>query len=209
MLHDDTDSHATAPIPMPYEGWLAWSSESRQSEWEDGFAIPFPPPTIRHAIARQLATIVLGPFASERQLGQVLHAPFEMRLPRSAREPDVLFVAAANLHRFTEERLAGPADLVVEVIDDHSVGRDRVRKFAEYAEAGVPEYWIGDPRPGRGTLDGFALGPSGYEPIPRDPDGWIPSRVVPGFRFDPAWFGGEEPNLLDALRSLLPERFGG
>lgn len=79
----------------------------------------------------------------------------------------------------------------------------------KYAAAGVREYWIGDPRPGRGTLDGFALGPAGFEPIIPAPDGRIPSRLLPGFRFDRAWFRERDPDLRAALRSVLPERFVG
>ena len=45
--------------------------------------------------------------------------------------------------------LDGPADLVIEVISDDSVTRDRVEKFDEYLEAGVREYWVIDPRPGQ------------------------------------------------------------
>ena len=86
---------------------------------------------------------------------------------------------------------------------------NRAKPAAEYAAAGVPEYWIADPRPGKGTLEGFALGPGGYAPIPPDPDGLLPSLVLPGFRFDPVWRGGGEPDLLAALRRVLPERFGG
>jgi Uma2 family endonuclease len=208
LRHDEMDSGTATPIPMSYEDWLAWSSESRQSEWEDGHALPFPPPTLTHARARHVVVLALGLFVEQGRFGLLLMAPVEMRLPRSAREPDILFVAAANRSRLTEVRLVGPADLVVEIVSDDSVGRDRVRKFAEYAENGVREHWIGDPRPGRGVLEGFALGAGGYESIPPDPAGWIPSRVVPGFRFDPTWFNGDEPDVLAALRAVLPERFG-
>jgi Uma2 family endonuclease len=194
---------------MTYPEWLAWASESRQSEWEDGWAIPFPPPTIRDARARPAVAVVLGCCVEERRLGTPIIAPFEMRPARSAREPDVVVVTAANLARLTEERLEGPADLIQEVVADDSEHRDMVTKFAEYADAGASEYWIGDPRPGRGTLDGFALGPAGYAPIRPDPGGRMPSLLLPGFRFDPARFRERAPDPQAALRSVLPERFVG
>ncbi len=208
LRHDDRDSRVTTPIQMTYPEWLARASESRQSEWEDGLAIPFPPLTPRHAQARQAVAMVLGVFVEEGRLGEMLFAPFEMRLARSAREPAVLFVTTADHTRLTEERLVGPADLVVEVVAYESEHRDRVTKFDGHANAGISEYWIGDPRPGRGTLAGFALGASGYQPIPADSDGWIPWRVLPGFRFDPVRFGEGDPDLLASLRSLLPEWSG-
>ena len=38
------------------------------------------------------------------------------------------------------------ADLVVEVVSEDDPGRDLVTKRFEYAQAGIPEYWIVDPR---------------------------------------------------------------
>jgi len=38
-------------------------------------------------------------------------------------------VAREHADRITDERVAGPADLIVEVISDDSVGRDRGDKF--------------------------------------------------------------------------------
>lgn len=38
------------------------------------------------------------------------------------------------------------ADLVVEVIGEDDPGRDLVTKRLEYAQAGIPEFWIVDPR---------------------------------------------------------------
>ncbi len=41
----------------------------------------------------------------------------------------------------------GMADLVIEVVSDDSVARDRADKFYEYQTAGIQEYWIIDPHP--------------------------------------------------------------
>jgi Uma2 family endonuclease len=68
-----------------------------------------------------------------------------MKLPRSAREPDLLFVAAAHAERLRDTYLDGPADSVVEALAPESLSRDRGEKFYEYAQSGVPEYWLIDP----------------------------------------------------------------
>ncbi len=67
-----------------------------------------------------------------------------VRLPTGKyREPDVLFMLARNAHRMHEQAWDG-ADLVMEVVSEDRA-RDLVTKRADYAEAGIPEYWIVDP----------------------------------------------------------------
>ncbi len=129
-------------LRMTYEEFLAWADEDVHAEWEDGEVIIFMPPKTRHQdIATFLATL-LRLFVDFFRLGEVLTALFEMKAtPNSpAREPDILFVAREHQDRLTEDRLEGPADLIVEFISDDSVHRDRVRKFYEYQGAGVGEW---------------------------------------------------------------------
>ncbi len=62
------------------------------------------------------------------------------------RFPDIVYLSAARDHLRGEAGLRG-ADLVVEVLGPTPAARmlDLVTKRAEYAEAGIPEYWIVDP----------------------------------------------------------------
>ena len=130
--------------------------------------------------------------------------PFEMRLPRqrASREPDLIFVRHPLENRLEAKRLEGPADLVVELISDDSVTRDRRDKFNEYQEVGIPEYWLIDVRDGKWSATFYQLNTVGeYEAMPLDAEGRYHSRVLPGFWLDPAWFW-EEP-LPDPI-ALLP-----
>ena len=61
------------------------------------------------------------------------------------REPDIVFMLAENRERRGNEYWNG-ADLVMEVVSDKAPDRDTVEKRGEYAKAGIPEYWIVDPR---------------------------------------------------------------
>ena len=61
---------------------------------------------------------------------------------------------------------------------------DLVRKSALYARCGVPEYWIADPDRRRLVVN--ILEGTEYVPADPDDDGWLPSRVFPGLRVDPA-----------------------
>lgn len=185
-----TPTTAAPRLWMTYEEFLAWADEDTHAEWVDGEVTVFMPAKRVHQIVQQFLLQVLGLFVQRHRLGVVLTAPFEMRarLGGAAREPDLLFIAAHHEDRLSEDRLGGPADLVVEVISDDSVRRDRVEKFREYAVAGIPEYWIIDPRPGKQRADFFTLDETGvYTLFATEDDARVESRVVAGFWLDPAW----------------------
>lgn len=78
--------------------------------------------------------------------GLAMAAPFRVQVAAGRfREPDVIFLSREQFSR--RERLFWRgADLVMEVISEDDPDRDLVMKRAEYATAGIPEYWIVDPR---------------------------------------------------------------
>jgi Uma2 family endonuclease len=76
---------------------------------------------------------------------EVFISPIDFDLPGGRVEPDIIVVPHGSVG---EKRLAGPALLVVEIVSPGSVTNDRVTKREVYAEAGVPAYWIVDPRAG-------------------------------------------------------------
>jgi Uma2 family endonuclease len=104
------------------------------------------PASAQHQYLAIFLATTLSTYVTVHDLGTVLTRPFQMKLARSGREPDVLFVAKEHLARLQPTLLQGPADLVVEIVTDESVARDRGTKFEEYREAGLPEYWLLDPR---------------------------------------------------------------
>jgi Uma2 family endonuclease len=200
-------------LRMGYDDWLAWfEHEGNVGEWVDGEVIVFMPPVVRHQLVSTFLVTLLNLFVTTRGLGMVLAEPFEMRLAagRISRLPDILFLATRNLDRLDGKRLAGPADLVVEILSDDSVSRDRQRKMAEYATAGVEEYWIVDPRAGRETTEFYDLAGEGrYDPIAPDADGLLRSKVLPGFWLDPAWLTHDPlPAPLPLLLQVAPDALG-
>jgi Uma2 family endonuclease len=181
-------------LRMSYEEFLAWADEDTHAEWVDGEVIIFMPKP-RHQDVVTFVVTLLRLFVQFFHLGRVLTAPVEMKpTPTSnSREPDIIFIAQENLARLTEDRLEGPADVVVEVISGSSVARDRSDKFYEYQEAGVREYWLFDPRPGKERADFWVLDADGkYLPIPPDKGDVYRSTVIPGFWLRTAWLWLEE-----------------
>jgi Uma2 family endonuclease len=135
---------------MTYEEFLDWADEDSRAEWVDGRVVVASPASARHQNMVGFVYRIVARYVELRGLGQIFTAPFQQKLLRSGREPDVLFVASAHLDRLQPprkpNRVVGPADLVVEVVSvPESVERDRVDKFREYQRGGVPEYWVIDP----------------------------------------------------------------
>jgi Uma2 family endonuclease len=207
-------------IKMSYEEYLAWPNEGNLTEWVDGEVVIFMPPKDLHQTMVGFIYRLIAQFVDLLKLGSVRIAPLEMRVhpAANAREPDVLFIAGQHIERLTAERLAGPADLAIEVISDDSIHRDRVDKFYEYQEGGVREYWIIDPRPGKERVDCYWLTLQGrYQAILPDDDGRYHSTVLPDFWFHPDWLWQEpKPDPLltlaeiapQALRSVLASKLG-
>jgi Uma2 family endonuclease len=88
---------------------------------------------------------VLRQFVLARGLGVVSFAGLRVKMSDDKfREPDVVFMRKQNDHRRNNDYWEG-ADLVMEVVSSNRE-HDLVTKRREYAEAGIPEYWIIDPQ---------------------------------------------------------------
>ena len=78
--------------------------------------------------------------------GEVFNAPTAVQLSEfDVVEPDLLVVLTAHSGRLRERTVAGPPDLVVEVLSPSTRRVDRGVKLALYQRARVGEYWIVDP----------------------------------------------------------------
>ena len=78
--------------------------------------------------------------------GVVRVVPLRLRVRAGVfREPDVLLLRDRSDPRRQDRYWTG-ADLVAEVVSPDDPGRALVEKRADYAAAGIAEYWIADPR---------------------------------------------------------------
>lgn len=167
---------------MTYGEYLGWADEDVRAEWVNGEVIAYmPPDKVHQDIVFFLATI-LRHYVELRRLGEIMLAPFEMRLDavNSSREPDILFVASRHAERLTRLRLVGPADVVIEITSDSTAHIDMHEKFEEYRRAEVAEYWLVDPREGKQEFHAYHLNQYGaYELLPFDATGRFHSVEIP------------------------------
>jgi Uma2 family endonuclease len=192
-------------IPMAYDAWRAWEVEGLKSEWVDGEVIVFMPATARHGDLLSFLSTLLTAYVRFFGLGRLITDSIEMHLPGRGRVPDLLFVPTDQLPRLEETRLSGPAALVVEIVSPDSVERDHDEKKAEYAAAGVQEYWVVEARSDQHGATFFRLVDGAYEPIPLDAEGRLWSTVVDGFWLKPAWLARDPlPNALACLFTIVP-----
>jgi Uma2 family endonuclease len=127
------------------EQYLALTDLTRHLiEFTDGTIEVLPMPTDKHQAIIALLYELLTAFLRPRG-GRALFAPLRLQVrPGKQREPDILLVRDAGDPR-RQNRFWLGADLVVEVVSPDDPERDTVEKVADYAEAGVPEYWIVNP----------------------------------------------------------------
>lgn len=136
--------------------------EGSRAELIDGELSMSPSPRRWHQriafdLARRIADFVEG-----RKLGEVYVAPFDVHLPSGdVVEPDILFVAKANLG-IVQDWVRGAPDLLVEVLSPEGFDRDRFIKRDLYAKNRVREYWIVDVQ--AKTIEVYSLRDNIYEP---------------------------------------------
>ena len=217
----------TSIIPTPttaanrragtYEEYLSVAAETRIVEWADGEIIEYMPPLIEHQDLTGFLFSLFSAFVGELDLGKVVIAPSEVRLwpDGPAREPDVFVVLKSRISGFDNWRFNGAPDLVVEVVSPGSVREDRVRKFTEYEQAGVREYWLVDPRPNHRTVECYRRDDAGvFQPVEADEQGRLYSAVLADdkarFWLHVSWLWQEPlPKVRTALGEILAgdERF--
>ncbi|MEZ4835244.1 MAG: Uma2 family endonuclease [Caldilineaceae bacterium] len=160
---------------LPDDGWKYEVMKGRL------YITPAPAPQHQRVILRlsqQLTTYV-----DKRKLGEIFIAPVDVILPNALGapvQPDIFLVNAEDAEIVGEKYVEGVPALVVDVLSPSNWLDDRRTKLEIYAEAGVSEYWIVDPR--ARTVEVFTLADQGYELLGRYAVGEVASsRLLDGF----------------------------
>ncbi|WP_374689604.1 Uma2 family endonuclease [Promineifilum sp.] len=193
-------AEGAGPVFPTFESFIEWVDEDTSAEWVEGEVYFMSPASTEHQDIVGFLAAVLRFFVERKRLGRVLIAPYRIKLPGYAPEPDIMFLAAEHVGRLHQTYLDGPADLIIEIVSPESVERDRIKKYNAYEAAGVGEFWLIDPA--HQSAEFYQLKGSRYE-LAGVTDGIYESQQLPGFRLPVAWFWREPLPMLDeALQSL-------
>ena len=118
-----------------------------RTEIVDGALVMSPAPSDRH---QEVATAIgaeIYTFVRRNQLGRFYSSPVHVVFAKHVNyEPDLCFVSAGRLDIIQSPVIAGPPDLVIEIISEDNRTHDTVVKFRDYERHGVKEYWLVDLR---------------------------------------------------------------
>jgi Uma2 family endonuclease len=131
--------------PLTLEGWEALPEDSAMRlELAEGMLVMCPSPPTRH----QKARMRLGTLFDTQLPRELIAVPgVEVLItsdPLTIRAPDVIVVHTELVDADAARATAADVLLAVEVLSTGTLRVDRVLKFSEYAEAGIPQYWIVD-----------------------------------------------------------------
>jgi len=132
---------------LTFEQFRALPDDGKHYELVHGEVHVTPSPITRHQAVLQNLSGNLWPYVIKNHLGEVWTAPLDVRLSAdTALQPDLIFISNARAGIIQEDWIAGPPDLVVEVLSPSTTAHDRVTKLPIYAQAGVTEVWFIDPK---------------------------------------------------------------
>jgi Uma2 family endonuclease len=189
---------------ISFDQFLDWSDEDTRAEWEDGEVIMTSPASRQHQDLSAWLTTILRVYIRHHKLGWLILAPFvvQLQVTQQGREPDLIFLKSENMDRLHDTYLAGPPDLIVEIVSPESISRDRGRKFVEYESEMIPEYWLLDPI--RKEAEFYQLGTDNHYHLSLpDTGGIYRSLSVAGFWLNVQWLWQDPlPDELEILREL-------
>ena len=129
------------------EDYYNWPEDER-IELIDGFIYHVSMPSIRHQrIIGEIDFTLKSYVKKKKGKCEIFAAGIDVRLDcddKTMLVPDISVVCEKD--KFTEQYLDGAPDLVVEVLSPSTRKKDMTLKLSKYAEVGVREYWIVDPK---------------------------------------------------------------
>jgi len=129
------------------EDYYNWPEDER-IELIDGVIYHVSMPSIRHQrIVGEIDFAFKSYVRKKNRKCEIFGAGIDVRLDcddKTMVVPDITVVCQKD--KYTEQYLDGAPDMVVEVLSKSTKKKDMTLKLGKYAEAGVREYWVVDPK---------------------------------------------------------------
>jgi Uma2 family endonuclease len=174
-----------SPGQWTFEDYLRLPDDGQRYEVLRGTLYVTPAPAYDHQFSVTKLTSFFDVFVTERDLGVLLVAPFDVRLPQRLAdpvEPDLVFFRKGNEPQSGDKYFVGVPDLVIEVLSPKTRRIDQGTKLGIYQDARISEYWLVDPL--SRTIVIYQLGEAGtYVEWARVGEGnTATSAALPGLR---------------------------
>ncbi len=169
------------------EDYLRLAPENAFVEFVRGEVLMASPVTALHQLVVHFLAKLLDEFLlAHGERFVVLTGPAAVQiLPDVVREPDVFVLPPEAEAVLDQVPLPVVPRLVIEVTSPSTRTVDLVEKPLDYAQAGVPEYWVVDMQE-QAVMQHLLEQGTRYT-ARRVVRGWVASRVLPGFRVKVAW----------------------
>lgn len=107
------------------------------------------PGRIHQKILMELSGIIRDYIKTKKGSCEIYPAPFAVKLFQGEDtivEPDISVIC--DTEKLTDQGCTGAPDWIVEIVSPSTASHDYIRKLNLYANAGVREYWIVNPKNG-------------------------------------------------------------
>ncbi len=174
------------------------TDEDLKAELLDGVMIVHSPATWRHDDVMGFLLVLMRGYAEAKGLGKVTGPNTIMQVERGRRfAPDLMFIRQERVKLPLAKQFKGAADLVVEVLSEHTRSYDLTEKRPVYREAKISEIWFVDEAARQLIIDRRRANTYEEEVVST---GLVRSKVLVGFWLDVGWLWQER--LPDPLRCL-------
>lgn len=179
------------------------ADEDSNFELFDGELMMRSPASRWHEDCFAFLLFLMKGYVERRRLGLVMGSRFPLHLgPNRLVEPDMLFVAGANLSKVTDRQVEGSADFVLEILSETTRRFDLTTKRMAYREVKTPELWIVDGDNREVIVDRLTQAGAYQEEKLRE--GVLRSHGVSGFWIDVGWLWQKPfPEPLGCLLKIL------
>ncbi|GAX43214.1 hypothetical protein NIES4075_42260 [Tolypothrix sp. NIES-4075] len=136
---------------VTYEEFIEWLPDGKRYELHDGVIVEMSQPTGKHEKVTSFLTLELAVQVRSMLVPYLLPKTALVKPPQrdSGYFPDILLVNSDNLHneplweKESTVTQGASIPLLIEVVSTNWRD-DYHKKFADYEEMGIPEYWIAD-----------------------------------------------------------------